>query len=292
MNLLKYIFCTLLIALSLTSAKAGDEALANHYRPCRKIRIDGSSVSKEFYVCTISTIEVRNWLVKTGRISEDAKTDDISKEQAFIFDYVKDYIDFFHIKWNPCDKYHTLTGFSSISDEDNYYDDRFAVYVPETNKIYISQSLELKREVIEFVKLTGDEHNLFEIKVLPLNIILTIALGLLFVPLMVFASNKSLKFLEFNADKMTMISVAIISTILWSFFCKLFVYFELIWAIIFSPVITLPLFMTIFFTHIHLKIDGKRRIMKLFTYCALLMFWMFLGTLIFYIYHHGYWPKP
>ena len=310
MKQLKYIICTLLLTLTFIPANAGDEILGIHFEPSYRITIDGSKIANEFSVTNISDYRLTHILEEieaqeknkhdsTGTKQTDALETSVSAPQtqskieegkAYIID-TKKYRSIKINDYESChDIHHTTTGKKTF--RRNHDNIRLLVYFPSKEKIYISQEYSARAETLKFVTLTDDEQNPFETTTIPLKWILVIILGLIFVPLMVFSSSYTLTNLEFNADKRSKNSIAIISLIFWIMFCNSLVYFDCLWAIFSFPFFAFPVFCSIFLTHLHLKINGKRRFKRLFSFTLMQCIWIFLFTLIYYAFVHSVWEEP
>ncbi|MCQ2191391.1 MAG: hypothetical protein MJZ23_00830 [Paludibacteraceae bacterium] len=314
MKQLKHIICTLLLTLTFSPANAG-ELYGKVFDPSYRITVDSREIANEFYIsnisdylliCLLEDIEEQetNKHDSTGTKQADALEPSVSTPQtqskieegkAYIIDTkklssekLKEYV-------SGRILHHTTTGkvtFKKGLIVFHENESRFLVYFPSKEKIYISQEYRARAETLKFVTLTGDEQNPFKISTIPLKWILVIVLGIIFVPLMVFSASYTLENLEFNADKRSKNSIAIISLIFWILFCNSLVYTYGIWAILTFPFFAFPLFCSIFLTHLHLKINGKRRFKRLFSFTLMQCIWIFLFTLIYYAFVHSFWETP
>lgn len=306
--MLKYIICTLLLTLTFIPANAGDNIQSIAFNPCYSITVDGSKIAKEFYTSTFSDCELIHILedieeqtnAETSQTETLGTTDCAPQTESKIEDGKSYIIDTKKLSSEKLKEYvsgrihHTTTGKVTFKKDLIFFDEsRFLVYFPSIEKIYISPLLyQDMKETLKHITLTGDEQNPFKISTIPLKWILVIVLGIIFVPLMVFSASYTLENLEFNADKRSKNSIAIISLIFWIVFCNSLVYFDCVWAIFSFPFCAFPVFCSIFLTHLHLKINGERRFKRLFSFTLVQCIWIFLFTLIYYAFVHSFWEAP
>lgn len=256
MRTIKYIISTLLVFLSFVNVNA-ETYYTSHYF---EVNVDGKSIDDDFYVTFLQcTADLEMISRATNHEFEDLSKDvsirySAKLDSSAYYNYHKEF-------------YHTTNGKLSIITSriwSDYYS--VVVYYPNRNIVCVSQSRNVKMHNYEDVIVKDNDKNPIFFSAFPRKLQSDAFWGIAICLIIMFLSSRVLKLFDFTPDRLSMGIVFILCFAYWSLLRCTMIYEPLFVVIIFSLVYLLLPPLLLFFSHMYLKIEGKRCIGKLIGY--------------------------